>query len=112
MATEQSVRLRPATPEDRFLIRRWLAEPEVQSWWGTAASAEAEITLALASAAALPRIIERDGVAIGYAHAVEIGVVGEQPPDGVPAGRLGRRLFRGAGRGRRCRSSAAPCWRC
>jgi aminoglycoside 6'-N-acetyltransferase len=87
MTTEHpAIRLRPATPEDRFLIRRWLAEPDVQTWWGTAASAEAEITLALGSAAALPRVIERGGLPIGYAHAVEIGLWAEQRPDGVPAG--------------------------
>ena len=78
--------LRPATPEDRFLIRRWLSDPQVQSWWGTAASAEAEVTLALASAAALPRIIERDGIPIGYAHAIETGLWAKAPPEGVPAG--------------------------
>lgn len=80
------IRLRPVTPEDRFLIRRWLSDPQVQSWWGTAASAEAEITLALASAAAMPRIIERDGAAIGYAHAVEAGLRAAESPEGVPAG--------------------------
>ena len=30
------LRLRPAAPEDRFLIRRWLNEPEIQAWWGNA----------------------------------------------------------------------------
>lgn len=86
MDIKQVVRLRPAAPEDRFLIRRWLSDPQVQSWWGTAASAEAEITLALASAAAMPRIIERDSVAIGYAHAVEAGLRAAESPEGVPAG--------------------------
>jgi RimJ/RimL family protein N-acetyltransferase len=80
------IRLRPATPEDRFLVRRWLSDPQVQSWWGTAASAEAEITLALASAAAMPRIIEHDGAAIGYAHAVEAGLRAAAPHEGVPVG--------------------------
>ncbi|MBX9588245.1 MAG: acetyltransferase [Hyphomonadaceae bacterium] len=83
---ENSVRLRPATLEDRFLIRRWLADPAVQSWWGTAASAEAQITLAMDSTAALPRIVERGGAAIGYAHAVEIGLWAERLREGVPAG--------------------------
>jgi aminoglycoside 6'-N-acetyltransferase len=65
-------------------MRRWLADPEVQAWWGNAASAEAEITLAMASEASLCRIIETDGVPIGYAHAVEIGLWG-QPPADLPA---------------------------
>jgi RimJ/RimL family protein N-acetyltransferase len=80
------ISLRPVAPEDRFLVRRWLSDPEIQSWWGTAASAEAEITLALASAAALPRIVERDGIPVGYAHAVETGLWAKAPPEGVPAG--------------------------
>ena len=59
--SKSPIHLRPATPEDRFRIRRWLAEPQVQAWWGNAASAEAEITLAMSSEAALCRIVESDG---------------------------------------------------
>ena len=85
--------LRPATPEDRFLIRRWLAEPAVQEWWGSAASAEAGITLAMGSATALPRIIACDGAPIGYAHAVEIGVWAEERPAELAAGTWDIDLF-------------------
>jgi aminoglycoside 6'-N-acetyltransferase len=88
-----SLTLRPATPEDRFRIRRWLAEPGVQDWWGNAASAEAAITLAMGSATALPRIIECDGQPIGYAHAVEIGVWAEERPEDLPAGTWDVDLF-------------------
>ena len=66
------------------MIRRWLAAPEAQSWWGTTASAEAEITLAMASTAAVTRIIEHGGVPAGYAHAVETGLLAQAWP--VPAG--------------------------
>jgi RimJ/RimL family protein N-acetyltransferase len=75
--------LRPALPEDRFRMRRWLSDPEVQAWWGSAASAEAEITLAMASESSLCRVVEAEGVPIGYGHAVEIGLWG-QPPEGLP----------------------------
>ena len=100
------VQLRPALPEDRFRMRRWLADPDVQAWWGNAASAEAEITLAMSSEASLCRIIESAGEPIGYAHAVEIGLWGEQQPDGLPGGTWDVDLFiasaehrdRGAGR--------------
>ena len=106
---EKSARitLRPATPEDRFLIRRWLAEPEIQAWWGSAASAEAGITLAMDSATALPRVIECDGRPIGYAHAVEIGLWAEERPQELPAGAWDIDLFiasaehRGKGLGHR-----------
>ena len=80
------MRLRPALPEDRFRVRRWLATPEVEPWWGNAASAEAEITLAMDSEAALARIIECDGTPAGYAQAVEIGLWGEERPNELVPG--------------------------
>jgi aminoglycoside 6'-N-acetyltransferase len=75
-----AISLRPAKPEDRFRIRRWLAAPEVQAGWGNAGSAEAEINLAMGSAAALCRLIECEGEAIGYTHALEIGLFGDERP--------------------------------
>jgi RimJ/RimL family protein N-acetyltransferase len=89
------LRLRPATPEDRFRIRRWLAGPDVEAWWGNAASAEAEITLAMDSKAALPRMIELGGAPIGYAQAVEIGLWGGNGPDGLDPGTWDVDLFIG-----------------
>jgi aminoglycoside 6'-N-acetyltransferase len=86
VANSTTLTLRPATPEDRFRIRRWLADPAVGEWWGDAAGAEAAVTLAMESATALPRIIEHGGAPIGYAHAVEIGVWAEERPAELPAG--------------------------
>jgi aminoglycoside 6'-N-acetyltransferase len=77
---ELRLRLRQATPEDRFRIRRWLAEPRIQAWWGNSASAEAEISLAMASDTALCRVLECADIPIGYAHAVEVGLWGESRP--------------------------------
>jgi RimJ/RimL family protein N-acetyltransferase len=78
--SDVTIHLRPATPEDRFRIRRWLADPEIEAWWGNAASAEAEINLGMSSAAALCRIVESEGVPIGYAHALEIGLWADERP--------------------------------
>ena len=86
MKDEVAVTLRPATAEDRFRIRRWLAEPEVGAGWGNAGSAEAEINLAMGSDAAICRIIECEGAAIGYAHAMEIGLLGDERPADLAAG--------------------------
>jgi aminoglycoside 6'-N-acetyltransferase len=86
MTNEVAVRLRPALPEDRFRIRRWLADPQIAASWGNAASAEAEISLALASATALCRIVEGVRTPIGYAHALEIGLWAEERPSDLPAG--------------------------
>ena len=86
MTKEVAVRLRPALPEDRFRIRRWLADPGIAASWGNAASAEAEISLALASETALCRIVEGDRTPIGYTHALEIGLWAAERPSDLPAG--------------------------
>jgi RimJ/RimL family protein N-acetyltransferase len=85
--------LRPATPEDRFRIRRWLAQPQIQAWWGNAASAEAEINLAMSSEAALCRIVEHGPLPIGYGHAVEVGLWGGPRPDELAPGTWDIDLF-------------------
>jgi len=89
------LRLRPATPEDRFRVRRWLAAPQGQDQgrWQSAASAEAEITLAMSSEGALPRVIEFEGAPIGYAQAVEIGLWGQDRPEGLAPGTWDIDLF-------------------
>jgi RimJ/RimL family protein N-acetyltransferase len=93
MTNEVAITLRPATPEDRFRVRRWLAEPDIQAWWGNAASAEAEINLAAASDTALCRIVEAGGAPIGYAQAIEIGLWGQPRPDDVAPGTWDIDLF-------------------
>jgi aminoglycoside 6'-N-acetyltransferase len=86
VAKAGGVTLRPATHEDRFLVRRWWSDPRVQARSRNAASAEAEITLAMSSSTALVRMIEHMGEPIGYARAVEGGLWGEAGPEGLPAG--------------------------
>ena len=106
-AAAPAVTLRPATPGDRFLIRRWLADPEIETWWGSRASAEAEIALAMDSPSALCRVIEDAGQPVGYAHAVDAGLWGEALPDEVPPGCwdldifIGQASHRGRGAGQR-----------
>jgi Acetyltransferase (GNAT) domain len=81
-----AIRLRPATAEDGFLLRRWLKDPAIEACAGSRASAEAEIALARLSATALSRIVSWQARPIGYAQALEVGLrAGAQPPD-VPAG--------------------------
>jgi ribosomal protein S18 acetylase RimI-like enzyme len=74
---QASLNLRHATPQDRFRIRAWLADPAIQARWVNAASAEALITLAMASQGALCRIIEADTRPIGYAQAMDVGLWGD-----------------------------------
>src|SRR5262245_9976077 len=81
-----AIRLRPATAEDAFLLRRWLKDPAIEACSGNRASAEAEIALARLSATALSRIVTWQTRPIGYAQALEAGLrAGAQPPD-IPAG--------------------------
>jgi hypothetical protein len=80
-----AVRLRPATAEDGFLLRRWLRDPATQACSGNRASAEAEIALARMSETALTRIVTCEGRPIGYAQAMEAGVrAGAQPREVLP----------------------------
>jgi aminoglycoside 6'-N-acetyltransferase len=102
------VGLRPATAKDHSLIRQWLGEPHVEAWWGNRASAEAELSLALASRSAICRVIEVEGVAIGYAHAVDTGLWGGALPADLPPGTWDADLFFGTAshRGRGIGASA------
>lgn len=85
-----AVRLRPASEEDWALIRRWLGQPEVIRWWGPKATSEAEVLLALGTPQALCRIIEAPDEAnawspVGYAHALDVGLVlNPLPPELSP----------------------------
>jgi RimJ/RimL family protein N-acetyltransferase len=92
-ASQPALGLRTATPEDRFRIRRWLAEPQIQAWWGNAASAEAEINVAMSSEAALCRIVEHGTLPIGYGHAVEVGLWAGPRPDELAPGTWDVDLF-------------------
>jgi hypothetical protein len=97
MTKEVAVCLRPALPEDRFRIRRWLTDPRIAASWGNAASAEAEISVALASETALCRIVDRHRTAIGYAHALEIGLWTQARPSDLPPGTWHISYFLAAG---------------
>lgn len=61
---------------DRERIRRWLEQPEVLAFWGSAAAAEAEVSLALGNSGAVCRLIVADGQAVGYAHALDCVLIG------------------------------------
>jgi aminoglycoside 6'-N-acetyltransferase len=84
--TGLSISLRPATAADRFMLRRWLSDPAIETLWGNSASAEAEITLAMESPSAICRIIECNGKPAGYGHAVDASLWGETLPPDIPPG--------------------------
>jgi aminoglycoside 6'-N-acetyltransferase len=104
---ERPITLRPARDADWVLIRRWLAQPEIQRWWGNLASAESEVRLALETPSAIARIVVAGAEPIGYAHAIDAAYWGSGLPDGMPAGTWDVDLFiaepghRGCGAGER-----------
>lgn len=88
-----AVALKPATDTDWPLIRAWLAKKSVQNWWGPQATIEAEVMMALASPHAICRLISVDGEAVGYAHAFDAALWGENLPDGLAPGTWDLDLF-------------------
>jgi aminoglycoside 6'-N-acetyltransferase len=93
MAEKSAVRLRPATRADWDLIRGWLGRPDIQDWWGPVSATEAEVNMALGSRHALCRIIEVGDEAVGYAHAVDATLWGEDLPQDLAPGTWDLDLF-------------------
>ena len=90
--TSAIVTLRSVSRSDETLIERWIRQPEIQRWWGDAASAFAEIRLAQSSPSALCCVILVDGRPAGYAHAIDAALWGELP-QGLPSGTWDVDLF-------------------
>ncbi|MEQ1576384.1 MAG: GNAT family N-acetyltransferase [Hyphomicrobium sp.] len=80
------VKLRQAARSDASLIRSWLVTPDIQEWWGPLSSTEAEVNIALSSDHAICRIIECDGEAVGYCHAIDASMWGDALPDELEPG--------------------------
>jgi RimJ/RimL family protein N-acetyltransferase len=93
MEGDDAVRLRRATRADWDLIRGWLARPDIQEWWGPVAATEAEVNMALGSQHALCRIIEAAGRPVGYAHAVDATLWGDELPQDLEPGTWDLDLF-------------------
>lgn len=85
-ADTAKLKLRPATDADWPELKRWLRLPGVGDWLGSPNAAEAEIRIVFATESAVARIIEWNGQAIGYAHAIDATHWGSALPDGMPTG--------------------------
>lgn len=88
-----TITLRPARDADWVLIARWLAQPEIQRWWGNLASAESEVRMALETPSAIARVVMAGAEPIGYAHAIDASYWGSGLPDGMPPGTWDIDLF-------------------
>ena len=87
------IALRPLYPADWDLVRAWLQQPEIQTWWGGLAAAEAEIAIAAESPSAICRLIVAQDTPIGYGHALDADLVRSSRTDGLPTGAYAVALF-------------------
>jgi RimJ/RimL family protein N-acetyltransferase len=90
-----TVTVRPFLPADRFVLNRWLGEPDVIAWFGSRGAADAEIALAQSSPSSLIRIILFEGAPIGYAQAFDIGLSGFEHV-AIPSGSYDADVFIGS----------------
>jgi len=93
MADRAEVRLRPARRADWNLIRGWLVREDIQEWWGPASATQTEVNMALSSEHGLCRIIETGGKPVGYAHAVDATIWGDDLPQDLAPGTWDLDLF-------------------
>lgn len=90
------ISLRPVTQRDLDRIRAWLRQPEIEAWWGPASATAAEVQIALQSASAVCRIIEANGTAVGYCHAIDAALWGDDLPEDLEPGTWDLDLFIGS----------------
>ena len=106
-----AVSLRPASDADWLAIRTWLARPDIQRWWGPSAASEAEVITALGTEHAIARMVQVDGVDVGYGHAVDATIWGDDLPGDLEPGTWDLDIFIAEpdyrGRGYRRASAAA-----
>lgn len=79
--------------DDWAMIRGWLHRSDIETWWGPATNSEGAVLAVLQSDLAKARIIEADGRPVGYAHAMDATMWGEQLPEDLPAGTWDLDLF-------------------
>ncbi|MEQ1613729.1 MAG: GNAT family N-acetyltransferase [Hyphomicrobiaceae bacterium] len=87
--------MRAATRGDWPLIRNWLGRPEIEDWWGPRTASEAAVMMAFDAPHAICRMIEASdtGEVIGYGHAVDATVWGDQLPSDLEPGTWDIDLF-------------------
>ncbi|MCP4781326.1 MAG: GNAT family N-acetyltransferase [Hyphomicrobium sp.] len=93
MASNAEVSLRPASRSDWDLICGWLVRDDTQEWWGPVSATETEVNMALRTEHGLCRIIEAGGAPVGYAHAVDATIWGDDLPQDLAPGTWDLDLF-------------------
>jgi RimJ/RimL family protein N-acetyltransferase len=78
--------LRPVLRSDLDRIRTWLRQPDIEAWWGPSSATSAEVLMAQQSTLAICRVIEAGGEPIGYCHAIDASLWGDDLPEDLEAG--------------------------
>lgn len=91
--TNPIVALRPVLRGDLDQIRVWLRQPDIEAWWGPSSATAAEVQIAMQSPSALCRVIEAGGQAVGYCHAIDASLWGDDLPEDLEPGTWDLDLF-------------------
>jgi RimJ/RimL family protein N-acetyltransferase len=91
--TSEIIALRPVSRGDLDQIRGWLRQPDIEAWWGPSSATAAEVQIATQSPSALCRMIEAGGQAVGYCHAIDATLWGDDLPDDLEPGTWDLDLF-------------------
>ena len=83
------IAFRSVTKKDEALLKRWLALPHWQEWWGDPAAEVAEIFNNLESDSVEPMIAELDGRPVAYVQTYDPHIEDGHPYADQPFGTLG-----------------------
>lgn len=80
---------RAATSKDLPLLKRWIAQPHWQAWWGEPDNEIADITASLDDDAVEPMIAEMDGKPVAYVQTYDPHMEDGHPYQDQPFGTIG-----------------------
>jgi aminoglycoside 6'-N-acetyltransferase len=83
------ITFRAVTPKDMPLLKRWIASPQWQEWWGETETELAEIAANLDSDSVEPMIVELDDKPVAYVQTYDPHMEDEHPYQDQPFGTIG-----------------------
>ena len=87
--SSMSYTFRSVEKSDLPMLKRWIAEPHWQQWWGNTEEALAEIEAAMDEDATEPMIAELSGKSIAYVQTYDPHLEDDHPYQDQPFGTLG-----------------------
>ncbi|MCX7670448.1 MAG: acetyltransferase [Anaerolineae bacterium] len=83
------IEFRAVTRKDLPLLKRWIAQPHWQAWWGDPGTEVAQIAASLDDEAVEPMIAERNGKPVAYVQTYDPHLEDEHPYQDQPFGTIG-----------------------